>query len=524
MSTPQGIKKSEFNATQTIDAASTFDFVTTNGENIKITVENLLAALGVTGTIVQDGDVLGVPVLDTQGAVNNIRNLEPGSGISAAVSAENGIALSLNLSNGDGGVDLIEDDTADDLVIRNVQAGGGIAITIDDDTKSLIFAATGATVATKTQIVASLADLPTASGGFIDLVDDVDYFFAQDISTPTPIRIQGKTSLRAASTRSVQVLYTGVGTGFTTTTGSSVKIQNLSFGAPSGTLFDADGGGTGTLQLVEINIIAGPNMGNIANMLIFRLQSVAFEGINTNGLTFSGAHSNLAIGTVIGFLNAGTWFDLGAATFSQISINNAIVQTSAAGTTFLAGAAASANINAGSVGKVTNCSILGSAATISGITVDDDRWAFLDVDGVQNTRPDALLSMQANATATVITVATTPVLIAGTWVVEEDSQFTCTAAGRMTYNGTNPIKVPLISSISLAPVSGGSTSLSVYWAKNGTVITNSKRTATASSGAPTSITAPWQLQLTNGDYVECFVANNDTTANVLVSSAIAEVD
>jgi len=105
-------KKSNFVSQPTIPAASTFDYVA-NGQNFKLPVEDLLASLGVTGTIVQDGAVTGTPVLDTQGTINNIRNLEALDGISLAVSAQNGVSVGANLvagnnvginSNGSGGL------------------------------------------------------------------------------------------------------------------------------------------------------------------------------------------------------------------------------------------------------------------------------------------------------------------------------------------------------------------------------------------------------------------------------------
>lgn len=88
----QGIKKSNFVAATSFLGSATFDFVI-NGTNKKILASDLLTALGVTGTIVQDGDPLGTPVLDTQGTVNNIRNLEDGPGVKASVSPQNGITL-----------------------------------------------------------------------------------------------------------------------------------------------------------------------------------------------------------------------------------------------------------------------------------------------------------------------------------------------------------------------------------------------------------------------------------------------
>jgi len=91
-----GTKKSNFVATSAVDDASTFDFVI-NGENKKISKANLLAALGVTGTLSQDGAVTGTPVLDVSGAPDYvIRNLEAGAGILLSVSPENGITIALS--------------------------------------------------------------------------------------------------------------------------------------------------------------------------------------------------------------------------------------------------------------------------------------------------------------------------------------------------------------------------------------------------------------------------------------------
>lgn len=91
-----GLKKSEFTADTTIPAGSTFDFVI-NGQNFKITIEDLISYLGVTGSLSQDGAVSGAPVLDLSSAPDYlIRNLEEGEGISVSVSPENGITIELS--------------------------------------------------------------------------------------------------------------------------------------------------------------------------------------------------------------------------------------------------------------------------------------------------------------------------------------------------------------------------------------------------------------------------------------------
>jgi hypothetical protein len=94
----QGRKKSQFVQQNTVLANSYLDYVV-NGSNYKISYDNFVANLGVTGSIVQDGAVTGAPVLDVDGTVNRIRNIENGSGVLANVSAENGVKLSHNFVN-----------------------------------------------------------------------------------------------------------------------------------------------------------------------------------------------------------------------------------------------------------------------------------------------------------------------------------------------------------------------------------------------------------------------------------------
>ncbi len=61
-----------------------FDFVAA-GTNTKILDSDLLTALGVTGSIVQEGLATDTPVLDDQGTIKGIRNIKDGFGITASI-------------------------------------------------------------------------------------------------------------------------------------------------------------------------------------------------------------------------------------------------------------------------------------------------------------------------------------------------------------------------------------------------------------------------------------------------------
>lgn len=138
-----GLKKSKFAADTAIPAGSTFDFVI-NGQNFKITKEDLLTALGVTGTIEQEGAVTGTPVLDVDGTAYKIRNVENGLGIFSSISPENGLEIAANLV-----------------------AGTNVSI-VDDGSGALEISAAVGEVA-NTVVVQDKDDFPAPSGGVITL-------------------------------------------------------------------------------------------------------------------------------------------------------------------------------------------------------------------------------------------------------------------------------------------------------------------------------------------------------------------
>ena len=127
-----GRRKSQFIQKSAVDAGGYLDYVV-NGSNFKISYDDFVSGLGVTGSIVQTGAITGAPVLDVDGSINKIRNIENGSGVLANVSAENGIKLSHNFVNDATGTPLFLSTTADQPVFASLVAGNGIALTSTDN-------------------------------------------------------------------------------------------------------------------------------------------------------------------------------------------------------------------------------------------------------------------------------------------------------------------------------------------------------------------------------------------------------
>jgi hypothetical protein len=167
-----GVKQSDFTAQTTILAGSYLGFFA-NGYNYKITYANFLSGLGVTGSIAQDGAVTGTPVLDIQGTVNYIRNLEDGSGIVTNVSAENGITIAHNFTVNTTGEPLMQDISAASPMFVSLVGGTGIAVaTVGDtieisSTESASFASVSMAGNATATVIASTATPVKVAGTFV---------------------------------------------------------------------------------------------------------------------------------------------------------------------------------------------------------------------------------------------------------------------------------------------------------------------------------------------------------------------
>jgi hypothetical protein len=373
-------------------------------------------------------------------------------------------------------------------------------------------------------IVSELSDFPAPAAGVITLLASTQYFLTANITLGTN-RIVWADSSAISSIEStiISLTYTGTGDMFTFSD-TTARINNITLDAPNGRLFNWTDTTTKIGRFNDVTVLSCDKIGRFNGTSgILRFTNFSPATVTTDGLEFLGNFRNLLWEVSAFTISAGAIFNLGTATFDSF-IADTILATLNGSSNLISGAASSANINTGGSGLIKVMRISGAGTPLSGLSVSDALWEFRQNDDIADTRADGLLSMQSNATDTVIAAAGTPVLVAGTWVVERESQFTGTAAGRLTYNGGKDTTVPITASLTVEPTSGGAVNISVEIAVNGSVIANSERTANASSGNPTSITVPWQEVLSTTDFVEVFVSNETTTVDVLVSSAILRIN
>lgn len=519
----QGRRISEFPAIGTIQDSDEITYIS-QGVNFRMTYGDFLDTLGVTGTIVQDGASGGTPILDTQGTVNNIRNLEGGSGIKTQTSPENGAQIDHDFLFDGTGQALSDNPSAAQPKFKSISAGTGISVVTDGD--KIVVAQSAVPGSAKTVIVNEVGDFPAPAAGIITLADSTEYRLINDIDVGANRFVVGAGSAISGANSDVTALtYTGSGIMFTGLD-QSFRLERIKINCASGTVWDmTDTTPFTNLYQIDNVTIACLNLGTLTNMGAVQITNTAWTGTGT-GIVWSGASggayvSDRNIGVIT---SANPIYDLTGATLSSWTNVNSLYTLDDAGSFLLKGDADSANVT--SLGTLTNARIDGTGTPLSGITSDDALWQFFANDDIADTRTEGLLSLQGNSTNTGTAAAGqgVAVLVAGTWVVELQGQTTGTDAGRITINTGKVNRLPIDASVTINPASGGSQTMALYIAVNGSVIANSKRTATASPTVTASITAVWQIDADPADFVEIFVANDSAATDVLVSSAILRVN
>ena len=508
-----GRKISQFLAQAAIPSDAQLTYIS-GGVNYRISLADFLSSVGVTGTIVQDGDPLGTPILNTSGSVNNIRNIEDGPGIKTSVSAQNGVDIEHNFQTDIVGAQLVNDLTLSSPTFRSLVAGSGINVAQSGNEIQITLSATP--VSTKTVIINSISDFPAAVSGVITLADNTEYAIRNDISTANRFVMGNRTVLSGSDNLVVSLSYTDTGIMFTSAS-KSWTMTDITVNCTSGTLLAFTGTGAEILQLKD-TVVNVDTFGTISDFAGIHFEDNQIA-VTTDGLSFSGTNGVILVDSALVTIAAGTLFDLGVATFSGFSVTTGFYTLN--GTSiFLSGAASSANINAGNLATVHNCRFFGAGTPLQTISISDIRWSFTLNDAISDTHQDCLMSQVANATATTISIAATPVKLAGVWNLEEAFFFTTNATGKMEYIGDKDIELDVSMSFSAAPVSGTNKSINFYAAKNGVHIANSRAYNNLSAGDPGRTTIIWRAELSKNDYVEAFVANDTDTIDVLVEDAV----
>jgi len=381
-------------------------------------------------------------------------------------------------------------------------------------------------VGNNTVVVNVLADLPTPSGGTITLASNTNYIFAAPINIGTNFITLGINNLvTSLNFLAPELTYTGT-TPMFVGVDVSFLIKDILLNSATAEIFDMSETATGGTKIIDIRSVratACTKWGTFDKMVSVLVTNSSCTNC-ADGITIAGNVTLVVSIRQVALIGSGTSFvgiDLGTSVLQTIEITDPLF-IGGAGSIGLKGATGSANITTNFIANVNNGSFAGVTTPLSGITIDDIRWNFIGNGNVPDTMPDALTSLTANATATVVSVGV-PTLVEGTWVSVRASHYSNTAAGRVTYNGERNLVTPIDITVAIEPVSGTNKIVRCYVALNGTAVIASGISTHVDSSDPKVITIPWQIDMASTDFIEVFVENETDSVNLLVSDATLRV-
>lgn len=368
--------------------------------------------------------------------------------------------------------------------------------------------------------VASEAGFPTQDATSITLEAGIIYQYTASFTTAKNFIVEDGAKLTAFNFFSPVLTYSGTGSMFTGTD-ASFTINECRIDCPNAQIFNfSDTVGNQFLFLMDtVRIVSASKFGTFDDLQTIQINNSSSLSM-TQGVTISGTNiSVLAVDKLFMQSASGSFIgvDLGTSIASTIEIDD-LICVGPSGSTGIKGAANSANVPVGVEATVTGCNLSGVTNALDTITVDAIRWRFAGNSGIPDTIEEGLLSFNGNVTETVISTANTPVIVNATWIVIGASFFTGTTGGRLTHDGQRDIKVPIDVAVGLIPSGGGTINVSVYLAKNGAVIANSKTTVEVSGSTQRTLSIPWQDTVSENDYYEVFVENNTNTTNIIVET------
>lgn len=497
-----------------------------NGTIFNTTFGDMATQLGTTGSLTGENGLSAVPVLTGAAPNYSIRGIVGGNGISAQQNIAGSITINTNLQNSGNGTDgegLIPNTATDPIRFKRIKAGAGISLQSAANSITIINSLAAEGSATKQVLVASIEDFPTAAAGIITLADDTKYTLLNDISTSNRFATGSNTVVSGVDPFVTQLTYTGTGDMFTYSNGTS-SIVDIAINCPNGTLLNTDAVTAGNLVIRFVRFNEIKNLGSLNHPSV-GISNVFMVLHTGQGFTY-GAVSNRRLSiqtfTVASTVDAtSTFMNLNSATFTAFNLNNIAFLNSVSGQTFLSGSASGANLVGDIIGFVSKISINGDMAGLGVITNSDAGWDFTDNNKIGDTRPIALMSLDA-PTNTVITTQSVPVKVTGAFTDRESSLFAVAADGRVTYTGNRPFSTDLTASITFQSASGTNT-FAFYVAINGVAILESAVSREVTATTTANVSLIWDLPVVENDYLEIFVANTTGTNNVAALNLIARI-
>jgi len=383
---------------------------------------------------------------------------------------------------------------------------------------------------TNVKFVNSASDFPDAIAGVRELVptpgDAITYFISAiniDVGSDRFTITGGDVVILGLHRTASTITTTNSGTMFTCVD-SGFFPEKVGFDCPNAKVIDFSTPVELLKSIVLDNVIIRDcdTCGDIDGAFTSSFRTVTVVTCTTRGFLWTGTDSSqINISDFLGLSWAGTLLDLGTAEFDIISIGTDCRFISPGGATILSGAAGSANLRAAGRALVNANLFNGTGTAISGIDTMDLQWEFRGNTFADGTTLNSRQLVDGFLTASeTVTISSTGVYVpigGSNWATDINDRFTVSTGGLVTYIGLRNIEVEVMAFSTVEKVGGGSDKICSKVAINGVV--SDKTVGCTQNTTPTGITSVGLFTLSTGDTMQLFVANEDSTADIIVSES-----
>ena len=360
-------------------------------------------------------------------------------------------------------------------------------------------------------LVKSAADFPAPVNGVITLVAGTLYEINGTVTLSDKIDLNG-CGLQGDDAGNDKLIYTG---GTELFTGANVgNITFLSLTAPSGKIFNINGGGLNKNLIVQNCFFIGCNtVGTIENVGGTVFFSTVAYFYNTNGLTFQN-DNNVILNNTLWDISNYNVYEKFIGTFNVIQILGGDRLVSSANTATATHISGITSVVAASIKVVM---FVGTGTYVTGSF--SNSWE-IEASGL-NTEKDDVASGNlyvSTSASTPFSAVNSPVKVSGTTSATSLFRVTSTLNNRLTYSGAKSRRFHVICSLS-SIASSNNKNFTYYIAKNGVVLPESKQLMKLSSQVDRgSLTLSCNILMTANDYIEVWVENNTDATSLVVES------
>ena len=374
-------------------------------------------------------------------------------------------------------------------------------------------------VGTNLVYVYSESDFPAVVGNYHPLAADTTYILTGAIAMSSPVDF-GATgnnpAIIALSSSVGMIIYSG-NQPFIKSTGSNVETRLITVSHTNANLFDVDGAQDVILKAPECTF-SGLGGGMAGGLLVCDFEKTTFFFTATS-LQIDGTNINLLCNQIAMLCTtADGCLNLQNGTYTNIRIKDSQFYFGASGFG-ISSQSNSANIV--NIAKIDGCDFVGGGTPLVNITSTDLKWLITGnapISTVPNTEYGASCYIGAGGSQTTVINNTTPLIVAGSYTVDEQQQFTVVTSGRMTYDGLRLIERTIIFKSEVTPAAGSNKEFEFYIAKNGAIQLKSFAKVNADATNPQTVIGFAKFEINTGDYFEVYVKGVDGTTDVICSA------